>query len=224
MSLDQLRSAVLATARQMVADGLAHGAGGNISALDRRSGLVAITPTAIEYERMTADDIVIVDIHGKVVEGRWKPTSETPLHTIFYRSRPDIGAVVHTHAPYASAFAVSNETIPMVVTEAALCIGAPIPVAPYRRPGSEALAQAVLDAMGDGVAVLMAQHGLLTVGPDLRRAYETTLAAEASARLTLLARAMGATPSTLDPDEVRELRELYLRHYRPTPATGSPGT
>ena len=218
MQLENLRTQVLDTALQMVSDGLAFRSGGNISARDPESGLIAITPSAIEYSRMIPEDIVIINKNGKMIEGKWKPTSETPMHTIFYRERDEVGAVVHTHAPYTSVFAISNEMIPMVVTESALCIGANVEVAPYARPGTEELAQIVLETMGAGVSVIMAQHGMIAVGPDLNTAYGTTIATEVSARLTLQARSAGMQPITLDPDEVNELRQLYLEHYHPTNA------
>jgi L-ribulose-5-phosphate 4-epimerase len=218
MKLTSLRQQVLEAALQMIHDGLAFGAGGNISARDPESGLIAITPSAIEYTRMSPEDIVLIDKHGVKVEGKWKPTSETPMHTIFYRERPEVGAVVHTHAPYASVFAISGQPIPMVVTESALCIGGPVQVAPYVRPGTEELAQTVLNTMGSGVSVLLAQHGMIAVGPELHSAYASTIATEVSARLTLLARSAGMSPITLDPGEVSELRQLYLEHYRPTKA------
>jgi L-ribulose-5-phosphate 4-epimerase len=219
MLLNELRAQVLEAALQMVADGLVFGAGGNISALDRESGLLAITPSALEYHKMSPEDVVVIDRHGKLVEGRWKPTSEMPMHTIFYRERDDVGAVVHTHAPYASIFAVIDEEVPMVITEAALCLGSPVRVAPYRRPGTEELARVVLDTMGKGVAVLLGQHGLITVGPNLAQAYSSTIATEMSARLTFMARSMGAEPHLLNLEEVAELRQLYLRHYHPAAAT-----
>ena len=216
MLIPEYRQEVLEKAQQMVIDGLAYGAGGNISAQDPETGLIAITPSAIEYARMNAEDIVIIDAGGEVIEGKWKPTSETPMHTIFYRERQDVHAVVHTHAPYASVFAIIDEPIPMVVTEAALCVGGPVQVAPYTRPGTDDLARVVLETMGDGVSVLLGQHGMITVGHNLGEAYAATIATEVSARLTIFARSMGATPLALDLDEVAELRGLYLKHYHPT--------
>jgi L-ribulose-5-phosphate 4-epimerase len=218
MQLKSFREQVLETALQMIRDGLAFGAGGNISARDPESGLIAITPSAIEYTRMSPEDVVVIDKDGVKIEGQWKPTSETPMHTIFYRERSDVGAVVHTHAPYASVFAISGEPIPMVVTESALCIGGTVKVAPYVRPGTEELAQMVLETMGSGVSVLLAQHGMIAVGPDLHSAYATTIATEVSARLTLLARSAGMKPITIESSEVTELRQLYLEHYHPTKA------
>ena len=216
MLLKELRQEVLEKSVQMIRDGLAFGAGGNISALDRDSGLIAITPSAIEYTKMKLEDVVVVDKDGKRVEGKWKPTSESPMHTIFYREREDVGAVMHTHAPHASVFAIINEPIPMVVTESALCLGSSVKVDPYVRPGTEELAQSILEAMGTDVAVLLGQHGLITVGSNLGEAYSSTIAAEVSARFTIMARSMGAEPMHLDQTEVSFLRELYLKHYHPT--------
>jgi L-fuculose-phosphate aldolase len=216
MLLKELREEVLEKSLQMIRDGLAFGSGGNISALDRESDLLAITPSAIEYTKMKPEDVVVIDKHGKLIEGRWKPTSETPMHTIFYREREDVGAVVHTHAPHASVFAITNQSIPMVVTESALCLGGPVRVDPYVRPGTEELARSVLEAMGSDVAVLLGQHGMITVGHNLGEAYASTIAAEVSARFTIMARSMGAEPMYLDPEEVSFLRKLYLKHYHPT--------
>jgi L-fuculose-phosphate aldolase len=219
MLLKALREEVLEKSLSMIRDGLAFGSGGNISALDPESGLIAITPSAIEYLKMKPEDVVVVDKNGKLVEGQWKPTSESPMHTIFYRERDDVGAVVHTHAPHASVFAIVNEPIPMVVTESALCLGGPVQVDPYVRPGTEELARSVLEAMGSGVAVLMGQHGLITAGHNLDEAYASTIAAEVSARFTIMARSMGKEPKYLDQGEVSYLRELYLKHYHPTKGT-----
>jgi L-ribulose-5-phosphate 4-epimerase len=216
MLLETLRAEVLATALRMVEDGLAHGAQGNISARDPESGLLAVTPSALEYSVMSAEDVVVVDVHGRVVEGRWRPTSETPMHTIFYRERPDVGAVVHTHSPFATTFAIAREPIPVVLAEAALCLGGVVPVAPYCRPGTELLARTVLETMGEGVGVLLANHGLITVVSHLAQAYAATIAAEQMARCVIWARSMGCQPVALPDDEVAALREIYLHHYRAT--------
>jgi L-ribulose-5-phosphate 4-epimerase len=219
MQLEALRAEVLATAHRMVTDGLAHGAQGNISALDRESGLIAVTPSALEYAGMQVEDIVVVDKDGRVVEGRWKPTSETPMHTIFYRERQDVAAVVHAHAPYATTFAIAREPIPIVLAEAALCLGGAVPVAPYCRPGTDELARTILQTMGAGVSALLANHGLITVGTNLKQAYSATIAAEQMARQVIMARSMGTSPVALPDEEVAALRELHLRHYKVTPVS-----
>ena len=155
MTIENLCSEVFEIAKQLVPDGLAHGAQGNISACDRASGLVAVTPSAIPYRVMKLDDIVVTDLFGKVVKGKWTPTTEIQdAYHFLPRTRTDVNAVVHTHAPYASVFCITHEQIPPVLTEAASCLTGPVPVAPYRAPGSAELAQIVLDTIGTGVAVL----------------------------------------------------------------------
>jgi L-ribulose-5-phosphate 4-epimerase len=217
MLLKSLREQVYETAQQMVIDHLAYGSQGNVSALDRERGLIAITPTAIAYAKMSVEDIVIIDLEGTLVEARWKPTSETPMHLIFYQKRTDVGAVVHTHAPFATLFGVTHEPIPVLLTEAATCLGAEVPVAPYCRPGTPELAQTVLAKMGTGEAVLLAQHGLLSVGADLGQAYDTAMAAETSAHLVIMTRSMGAAVYPLPDGEVEFMRNLYLTKYKPYP-------
>lgn len=212
-----LREQVFETAQNMVKDRLAYGAQGNVSAFDRQRSLVAITPTAIPYASMHVEDIVILDQEGKLVDALWRPTSETEMHLVFYRQRLEVNAVVHCHAPYATLFGVLNEPIPVALTEAAMCLGGAVEVAPYRRPGTPELAEVAYETMRHGVAVVLAQHGLLTVGVDLSQAYDTAMAAETSARIVYMARAMGREPQLLSEQEIHEMRRLYLSGYHPKP-------
>ena len=216
MLLQDLREQIVETARRMVVDGLVHGAQGNVSAQDRETGLVAITPSAVDKACLTVDDVTIVDPHGKVIEGRWKPTSETPMHTIFYRERQGVGAVVHSHAPFATAYGLQSGPLPVVLIEAAGCLGGQVAVAPYRRPGTDDVARIALETADEGVAVILANHGLLTVGDNLERAYEASLAVETTCRLVLLVRSMGIQPQELDLAEVAAIRHGYLHAYRKT--------
>jgi L-ribulose-5-phosphate 4-epimerase len=212
---NELRELVWSAARAMVADGIAHRAQGNVSLREPASGLIAVTPSAIPYDDLQVSDIVVVDIEGRVVEGKWKPTSELFLHLAFYRAWDDIGGVVHSHPPYATLFGVINEPLPMLGTEAAACLGGPVPIAPYCRPGTQELADTAVRIAGKGLAVILANHGLVTVGPDLATAYDSTLAVESTARTLWMARAMGAHPAPLDEKEAAAMRATYLIHYHP---------
>jgi len=214
MIYGQMREEVYLYATQMVRDGLAYGSQGNISLFDRLAGVVAITPSAIPYYGMKPEDICLVDDNSRIINARWKPTSEMALHLIFYRNRPEINAVIHTHAPYATVFGVINEPIPMILTEAAACLGSEIPIAAYKRPGTMELARSAFDVMDNGIAVVLANHGLVSVGETLARAYESTQAVETSARLTIMARSMNKTPTGLDSQEVSEMRRLNLQSYQ----------
>jgi L-ribulose-5-phosphate 4-epimerase len=112
MLLKELREKVYHYCKALPAYELGHGSQGNISALDPETGLIAIKPSAINYDVMKPEDIVVVDKFGNHVEGKWKSTSETHMHTIFYPNRLDVGAVIHTHAPYATIFGVILRTHP----------------------------------------------------------------------------------------------------------------
>lgn len=214
MLLQTLREQIVQIGLRMVEDGLAHGAQGNISALDVETGLIAITPSAYPYYLRKAEDICVIDLQRNLVEGKWKPTSEIALHTIFYQKRKDVCAVVHSHAPNSTVFGVINEQIPAVLTEAAFYLTGSVPVAPYACPGSDEVAEVTYAAIGEsGSAAVMAHHGLLTVGDNLEHAYETTLAAEMTARIVIMARSMGAKEIPLDPVEgaiFRIIREYGL--------------
>jgi L-ribulose-5-phosphate 4-epimerase len=198
----------------MVAEGLAYGFQGNISALDPDTGLVAVTPSGVDHARVRPVDVVVVDQQGVVVEGERRPTSETPMHTAFYRERSGVAAVVHSHALHATAFAIAGESIPLVLAETALSVGGTVPVAPYRRPGSADLAQVVLDTVGSGTCALLANHGLITVGANLKQAYTAAAAVEETARLLIMVRSMGAKPAILSDEEVGAMRDKYLDYYQ----------
>lgn len=191
---DDGRAAVARTARRMVADGLAVGTAGNVSVRAGRG--IAITPSGVDADDLDADRIVLVDLGGDVVEGRGRPSSELPLHLAAYRARPDVGAVVHTHSPWATAHAVVGLALP-VVHYVLTDLGGGIAVVPFAPPGSEVLARSVAEALRDRHGVLLGGHGAVTVGPDLQRAYARARTLEEVAALHARARALG-TPAVLE--------------------------
>lgn len=217
MLLPELREQVLWYARQMAADKLVSARQGNLSAIDRPSGLVAITPSAAEYATMTPEDVTVIDLNNRTVDGRWKPTSEYQMHTLLYRRRPDVGAVMHCHAPLTSVFAATYETLPLVLLETAGCIGHHIRVAPYAIPGTAELGEVCLQTMGDGTAVIMGSHGLLVVGPNLPLLYSSAISVEDNARAYLHAKSMGAEPRVLDEAEARAMHDEWVAVYKPMP-------
>lgn len=218
MLLPELREQVLETCLQMLRDGLSRVSEGNVSARHPGSGFIVITPSAIPYAKMKVEDLCVIALDRSLIEGNWKPTSEIALHTLIYTRRPDVQAVVHTHAPYCSLFAVSGEPLPMVLTESAMLLGGDVPVAPYFTPSSEELARATAETLADQPAALMANHGAISVGPDLAAAYAATIAAEDTARTVCQLRAMNAPIKALPPEVTARLRSAYLEKYRPTKA------
>lgn len=207
--LDEIKAAVLAAAREMDRVGLTEGTAGNLSARTRR-GEVVLTPTALAYDAMTLDDLVVVDLDGKLVSGRREPTTEWKLHLACLRRNPDIAAVVHSHALHASMFAVNHQPIPCVVEEVELYVGGDVPVAAYHRTGSESLGEAVAGLLRDRAAALLANHGLVVVGQSPAEALQLTRLVERTARIVWGARAMGQ-PVEL-PRAIRdELSGCYAR-------------
>lgn len=212
MLLGELRAEVARYAKKMVESGLVRAAQGNLSARDPESGLICITPSGMDYDLVTADEIVVTDEHGVVVEGLHRPSVETPLHTLLLRRRHDIRCVMHTHSLYATAFGVVYEPLPMVLAESALCLGGSVPIAPYQMSGTPEFAAMVAEIMGDNNAVIWGNHGALVVGPSLSATFSAAHALEDGAKVYALARQLG-TPVPLPPDEVARLHAFWREHY-----------
>lgn len=192
-AIEAAREQVAAASRELAAAGLVIGTAGNVSAkIDAR--LVAITPTGATLDALAADDVSVVDRDGTLVEGRLKPTSELDLHLTAYR-RYDTGAVVHTHAPMATAFGIALDELPLVHYQL-LALGGPVRVAPYRTFGTPELAAVTNDALEGRTAVMMANHGALTHGHDLPAAVEAARLLEWGCTLYLRAAQLG-TPRVL---------------------------
>lgn len=184
MSIQTLRQDVLNAALEMSRAALTRGTSGNISARDPETGLVAITPTSLPYETLTSEDIIVVDVNGKVVEGKHKPSSETPMHTAVYRARPDVFGVVHTHSPYATALSVANVELP-IITIPLVALG-PVKIVPFELPGSEELAKQAVAYLGtDKHAIILQNHGVLCSGPTVAKALSNAVYVEEGAQVAL---------------------------------------
>ncbi|HEY8001207.1 MAG TPA: class II aldolase/adducin family protein [Solirubrobacterales bacterium] len=196
MRLQSERRAVAGAARRLAAEGLVHGTAGNVSATDGE--LVAITPTGAVLAELEPGHVAVVDREGSLVEGELEPTSELDLHLGIY-SRFDAGAVVHTHAPMATALSCVLAELPCV-HYSMLLLGGTVRVAPYATFGSPELARAVGDALEGRTAALMANHGAVTLGPGIDAAVERSLLLEWACTVYWRARAIGE-PRMLDEDE-----------------------
>jgi L-fuculose-phosphate aldolase len=190
----------------MVTSGLTTGSGGNISVLDE-AGQVAITPSGIVYHDLTPEQIVVTDRSGNPVGQGLKPSSELGFHLALYDRRPDIRAVVHTHSVYATTFACLREEIPAVHYLVGFC-GHSVKVAPYATFGTPELAAGITATIGDDQAVLLANHGLVAVGPTLPRAFAVAEEIELVARLYYQTRAIG-TPHILPKAEMNTVLEKF---------------
>jgi L-fuculose-phosphate aldolase len=184
--------AVLAAAKKMLEDGLVEGTSGNISGRVE-GGLVCLSPSSVPYETMTLDDLVIVDLEGTVVQGTRSPTTEKDLHLSALRQYPELGCVIHTHAVYATMFALAHEPIPAVIEEVVVYVGGDVPCCEYKGTGSRELGDEVASHLADRGAALLANHGLVTCGSSPEKALHNAALVERTAKIVWGARAMGAT-------------------------------
>ncbi len=210
MLMEMERNDIVRFGKKLLAARLTSGTGGNLSILDRVRGVVAISPSGIEYDEMEPADVSVVDVNGSGLEGRCKPSSELNFHLALYARRSDIGAVVHTHSPYATTMACLNWEIPAVHYLVAFS-GRKVPVAPYATFGSVELAGNVAETIGDCNAVLLANHGLVTVGPNLATAFAVAEEIELVARIYYQTKCIG-TPVIISDDEMSRVMEKFVTY------------
>ncbi|MFC9241721.1 class II aldolase/adducin family protein [Streptomyces decoyicus] len=202
---------LVATARRTVADGLVVGTSGNVSR--RIKDLILVTPSGVPYDRLGPGDTTAVDLEGRQIIGTLRPTSELPMHLAVYRSTAAT-AVVHTHAPYATAVSTLVPELPPVHYMTA-ALGGPVRVAPYALYGSDELAGNMLDALRDRTGCLLQNHGTLTYGDSLDQALDRTAQLEWMCRVWLTASSVpGHTPSLLSAGQL-DAAAAQLRGYGP---------
>lgn len=195
---------------KMKDDGLVKANWGNLSVRVPKGFI--ISPSGMNYEDLTIDDIVTINLEGKVVDGKRKPSSELPLHLEIYKKFKAVHAIVHTHSIYASAFAVCREEIPAIIEDMVQIAGGNIKTAPYALPGTQELADNVIKNLEVRNACLLANHGLIGIGRTIEEAYKVCLIVEKSAQIFYLSRTMGK-PCILSDSDVQIMRENYLNSY-----------
>ncbi|MDB4894567.1 MAG: sugar isomerase [Firmicutes bacterium] len=213
MLYEEARKAVCDTARRMMRDGLVKLTSGNVSARVPGTNFFAITPSGMDYEVMVPQDICILDLTGRVINGHRRPSTETPMHRLAYDRRPDVNGVVHTHSIYASAFACTGQAMPVISTELAALVGGTIRCAPYARSGTDEFAEAAVQTLGsEDLAVLFQNHGVMAVGRSLKEAYSVAIGLEEAAMIFHLARQMG-DPIIIPEEERHRMFQEFRRSY-----------
>lgn len=207
MSMEQIRRQIAEYGRRMSADGLSVGTSGNLSVFDPERGLMAISPSGMDYFSTEPEDVAVTDLEGSLLEGR-KPSSEWGLHAAFYKRKPHIRAVVHTHSIYCTTFAVLGRPIQAVHYAIAAAGTNEIPCAPYRTFGTPELAEAAVESCGEGNAVLLANHGLVVCGESLESAYALARELEFVAELQYRALCAGE-PNVLSEAQMAAAAERF---------------
>ncbi|MDI6601041.1 MAG: L-fuculose-phosphate aldolase [Thermoanaerobacteraceae bacterium] len=207
MLLEEERNLIVAYGKNLITHNLTTGTGGNLSIFNKKEGLMAISPSGIDYFETKPEDVVIMDLEGKIVDGTRKPSSEYEMHRIFYRKREDVGAVVHTHSTYSTVISCLRWTIPAVHYLVAFA-GKDVRCAEYATFGTREIAENAFEGMKDRNAVLLANHGLLTVGPDLPSAFNTAEEIEFCAEIYYRTKCIGE-PVVLSDDEMELMMEKF---------------
>jgi L-ribulose-5-phosphate 4-epimerase len=212
-SLEQLRREVWKANLGIYRAGLVTEHAGNASGIDRRRGLVVIKPSGMDYDPMRPGDLVVCDLEGHKVKGRWKPSVDLPHHLYLYRHFPEVGGVIHTHSTYATAFALLGRPIPVYLTAMADEFGEEVPCAPYVDNQGDHIGEAILRYKGRRApAILLGQHGTFSWGPTPRDALKAAVMLEDVAKTCYLALLAGR-PEPLSPEEVEKWYARYHTTY-----------
>lgn len=197
---------------QLFEAGLVVWSGGNIS--QRVESGFLIKPSGLMYSELTPDSMVFCDLDGKVVEGSRAPSSDTSAHAYVYKNMPEVGGVVHTHSNYACAFAAVSEPIPCILTAIADEFGGDIPVGPFAEIGDDSIGRGIVETLTGhrSRAVLMAQHGVFTVGKSALEALKAAVMCEDVAKSAHLAKSLG-NPTKLPQDSIDRLFNRYQNVY-----------
>ena len=205
MKYENIRKIVLDAILEAVEQGLIHGTSGNIALRDENDDVAAITPSGISYKTMTADQIAIIDLNGKWLDGPFKPSSEWPMHTAAMRARKDVNATIHTHGMFATIAAMSGELLPITPPQ---CEFVPVGIVPFTMPGSNDVAEKVVETLGEtGRAVVIKNHGMFACGKDMKAAMAATVYTEEMAQTTYYAKVAGIY-QPMPEEAVRKMKEL----------------
>lgn len=210
MVMEKQRRLIAEYGRKLVEYKLTKGTSGNLSIFNRDENLIAISPSGMDYYEIKPEDIVIIDINGNIVEGHRKPSSEIELHRIFYERRKDIDAIIHTHTMYSTVLACLNWPLPPVHYMLASA-GMDVRCAKYATFGTKELAENAYKAMEGRYAVLLANHGLLAGGKDLKEAFILTEEVEYCAELYYRAKSIGE-PRIIPEKEMEVIIEKFKNY------------
>nr|WP_322509319.1 L-ribulose-5-phosphate 4-epimerase [Anaerolinea sp.] len=212
MLLPNLREELLYLHLQLPKNGLVTWTSGNVSVRDVSTGWVLIKPSGVFYENLHPEDFILLDLDGNILEGSLKPSSDTASHLYIYRHRPDVNGIVHTHSPYATAFAAVGKAIPVYLTAQADEFGGAIPCAGLGLIGGEEIGKLVVETIGTSPGCLLQNHGVFTIGKDGISAVKAAVMIEDIAKTVWLAMQLG-TPIPIPEDMVQRLHQRYTRDY-----------
>lgn len=221
--IQRVREDVAALHEQLTRYGLVTWTGGNISGRVPGADLFVIKPSGVEYDDLSASNMIVCDLDGVVIPGSEgsdrSPSSDTAAHAYVYRHMSHVGGVVHTHSTYATAWAARGEPVPCVITGQADEFGGEIPIGPFAIIGDESIGRGIVETLTGhrSRAILMQNHGVFTIGKDPRDAVKAAVMAEDVARTVHISRQLG-TPIPIPQDRIDSLFDRYQNVYGQVPA------
>lgn len=210
--LEAIKKEVCALNLALSANKLVVWTSGNVSVRDPGTGYVVIKPSGVKFEDLKLEQMVVVDLDGKIIEGDLKASSDTASHLYIYRHMTKVNGVVHTHSNYATAFAALGKPIPPVLTAIADEFGGPIPCGGFALIGGEEIGKIVVESIGHSPACLLKNHGVFTVGPTGEKALKAAVMVEDVAKSAWIALQMG-TPDEIPADDIARLYDRYTNVY-----------
>jgi len=211
--IEKLREEVWKANRGVYRAGLVTMHSGNASGIDRDRGVVLIKPSGMDYDRMRSQDMVLTDLEGRKLKGKWNPSVDLPDHLYIYKHCPQIGGVIHTHSNYATSFALLGRPLPVYLTAIADEFGEEIPCLPYVDNRADHIGKAIVKYMGrKAPAVLLAHHGVFAFGATPRAALKAAVMVEDVAMTCHLALLLGR-PKPLPPREIKKWWDRYHTTY-----------
>jgi len=199
--------------------GLVTWTSGNVSGRVPGTDLIVIKPSGVSYDDLVPELMVVTDLEGKVLQGDLAPSSDAESHNVVYQQMPEVGGVVHTHSPYATAWAARAEPIPCVITAMADEFGGEIPLGPFALIGSDAIGKGIVDTLRGhrSPAVIMQNHGVFTIGKDPKAAVKAAVMTEDVARTVHISRQLGE-PVPIPQADIDKLYDRYQNVYGQQPS------
>jgi len=209
---EDLKRLIVNTGRELYKQNLTIGTWGNISALDPETGLIYIKPSAMDYNEINLEDIIVVNREGEVIEGVRKPSIETPMHLAVYNNREDVGAVVHYHSIYSSVLAVTGLSLPGICEDFVQIVGDKVICSKYALPGSKELAINAVVGLGNRNAVFLTNHGTLCVGKDMKEAMKVSYVVEKTAQIYILSKNVGKC-KIISEEDIKVMQDFARNVY-----------
>ena len=210
--LENIREEVYQAHMNLMENNLVMWTSGNVSARDPKTNLVVIKPSGVPYDKLSPDNLVVVNLNGKVADGNLKPSVDMSTHLYIYTHMPEVMSVIHTHSTYASAFAAIGKPIPVCLTAMADFFGCNIPVGNLVLIGEEEIGKEIVNKIGNSKAIIMKNHGPFTIGKSVSEALKAAIFLEEGAKTLIMSKIMGE-PQPIPESMVNILHKNYTEKY-----------